>query len=189
MDYYITIHRIYVNCTSLIHDDLLMYTWYNIGKHGWYCLYCLCCAVACSNSDRAVSGKAFAWRLLGMMPSISRAATLAQSDEWRSHWRTRLYHSCIDILAQQINDLIGRDMFFRFGAQMYRCSSVFLDFLCMDGDSVSNAIMCPTTQCMSCWCLKDQLSATDIYICHMYYLLQSYIQHIFHGFKSYMSGS
>ena len=72
-------------------------------------------AVASRNNDRTVAGKSFAWRLLGMMPSISKAATVSQTDDWRSDRRTRLYHSCIDILVQQINDLSGRDIHFRFG--------------------------------------------------------------------------
>ena len=124
--------------------------------------YCLFWAVASRNNDRTVASKAFAWRLLGMMPSISKAATIVQSDEWRSERRTRLYHSCVDILAQQINDLTGRDIFLRFGDQKYRRSRVFVDFLCMDGDEVSNATMCPTTRCTSCWCPKLQMSDTDI---------------------------
>ena len=97
-----------------------------------------------------------------MMPSISKAATIVQNDEWRSERRTGLYHSCVDILAQQINDLTGRDIFLRFGDQKYRRSRVFVDFLCMDGDEVSNATMCPTTRCASCWCPKLQMSDTDI---------------------------
>ena len=48
-------------------------------------------------------------------------------------------------LVQQINDLSGRDIHFRFGDHLYRRSRVFLDFLCMDGDEVSSATMCPTT--------------------------------------------
>jgi hypothetical protein len=100
-----------------------------------------------------------------MMLSISKAATVAQTDEWLSDLRTRLYHSCIDIvgfLAQQINDLTGRDVFFRFGDQKYRHSRAFLDFLCMDGDEVSNATRCSTTQCASCCCPKDQLTDPDV---------------------------
>lgn len=117
--------------------------------------------VASRNNDRTVGGKAFAWRLLGMMPSISKAATVSQTDEWRAERRTRLYHSCIDILVQQINELTGRDVFLRFGDQQFRRSRVFLDFLSMDGDEVSHATMCPTVQCPSCWCPRDQLDCTD----------------------------
>ena len=96
-----------------------------------------------------------------MMPSISKAATVSQTDEWRAARRTRLYHSCMDILVDQINDLTGRDVFLRFGDQKFRNSRVFLDFLSMDGDEVSNATMCPTVQCPSCWCPRDKLDDTD----------------------------
>ncbi len=71
-------------------------------------------AVASRSNDRTVSGKAYAWRLLGMMPAISKAATVAQTSEWREERRTRLYHSCIDILVEQINDLTGRDIHIRY---------------------------------------------------------------------------
>ena len=121
-------------------------------------------AVASRNNDRTVAGKSFAWRMLGMMPSLSKAATVLQTDEWRSERRAQLYHSCIDILAEQINDLTGRDMHFRFGDHKYRRSRVFLDFLSMDGDEVSTATMCPTTQCTSYWCPKQQLSDPDVVI-------------------------
>jgi hypothetical protein len=97
-----------------------------------------------------------------MMPSISKAATVAQTDEWRSDRKTRLYHSCIDILAQEIDELTERDMFFRFGDQKYRRLRVFLNFLCMEGDEVSNATMYLTTQCTNCWCPKDLLSDTYV---------------------------
>ncbi len=51
-----------------------------------------------------MSGKAYAWRLLGVMPAISKAATVAQTTEWLAEQQTLLYHLCIDILVQQIND-------------------------------------------------------------------------------------
>ena len=143
----------------------LLYTWhvenvYLTGlKNKWYIFPCF--TVASSNNDRTVGGKTFAWRLLGMMPSISKAATVAKTYEWRSERRTRLYHSCIDILVEQINDLCWRDVFLRFGDQLFRRCRVFLDFLSMDGDEVSHATMCPTVQCPSCWCPREQLHDTD----------------------------
>ena len=99
---------------------------------------------------QSVASKAYAWRLLGMMPAISKTATVSQTDEWRANHRVRLYHSCIDILSTRINDLVGRDVYIRFADNMTRRSRVFLDFLCMDGDEVSTATMCPTTQCTTC---------------------------------------
>ncbi len=103
--------------------------------------------MASRNNDRTVSGKAYAWRLLGMMPAISKAATVAQTTEWRAEWRTRLYHSCIDILVDQINYLTGRDMYVRYADKLVlrsrrRRSRVLKDVLSMDGDEVSTATMC-----------------------------------------------
>jgi hypothetical protein len=116
--------------------------------------------VASSNNNSTVSGKAYAWRLLGMMPAISKAATVAQTTEWRAERRTRLYHSCIDILVEQINDWTGRDIHIWYADILVQRSRVFMDFLSMDCDEVSTAAMCPTTQCTSCWCPKDQLQDT-----------------------------
>ncbi len=130
---------------------------YQLYIHSYHMFF----AVASRNNDRTVSGKAYAWRLLGMMPAISKAATVAQTPEWRAERRTRLYHSCIDILVQQINDLNGRDIHIRYANKLVRRSRVFMDFLSMDGDEVSTATMCPTTQCTSCWCPRDLLHDTD----------------------------
>jgi hypothetical protein len=63
-----------------------------------------------------------------MMPDISKAATVAQTSEWRAERRTRLYHSCIDILVAQINDLTGRDIHIRYADKLVRRSRVFMDF-------------------------------------------------------------
>ena len=123
--------------------------------------YTLLFAVASRNNDLTVSGTAYAWRLLGMMPAVSKAATVAQTSEWRAERRTRLYHSCIDILVAQINDLTGRDIHIRYADKMVRRSSVLMDFLSMDGDEVSTATMCPTTQCASGWCPREQLQDSD----------------------------
>ena len=36
----------------------------------------------------------------------------------------------------------------------------FPGFFCVDGDEVSTATMCPTTQCTTCWCPRDSLVST-----------------------------
>ncbi len=117
--------------------------------------------MASLNNNRTVSGKAYAWRLLGMMPDISKATDAAQTSEWRAERQTRLYLSCIDILVAQINDLTGRDIHIRYADKLVQHSHVFMDFLSMDGDEVSTATMCPTTQWASCWCPREQLHDSD----------------------------
>jgi hypothetical protein len=93
--------------------------------------------------------------------TISTAATVAQTTEWRAERRTRLFQSCIDILVKQINDLTGRDIHIRYADKLVLYSRVFMDFLSMEGDEVSTATMCPTKQCTSCWCPRDQLHDPD----------------------------
>ncbi len=51
--------------------------------------------VTVCNLNLAVSGKACAWRVLGMMPSLRKCATLDQTDSWRKASRLRLHHACI----------------------------------------------------------------------------------------------
>jgi hypothetical protein len=54
------------------------------------------------NLNSVVSGKACAWRVLGMMPSLRKSATLAQTDTWRKDRRLRLHHACIDHVVQTV---------------------------------------------------------------------------------------
>jgi hypothetical protein len=103
-----------------IYNVYSIYVIYFAYIHGIYiastCL--LSVHVPSRNNDCTVSGKAYAWQLLGMMPGISKATTVAQTSEWRAERRTRLYHSCIDILVAQINDLTGRDIHIRYADKM-----------------------------------------------------------------------
>ena len=65
--------------------------------------------VTVSNLNSVVSGKACAWRVLGMMPSLRKSATLAQSDTWRKDRRLRLHHACISHLVEMINKFGSED--------------------------------------------------------------------------------
>ena len=58
--------------------------------------------VTVSNLNSVVSGKACAWRVLGMMPSIRKSATLAQTDTWRKDRRRRLHHEGLSPIASSI---------------------------------------------------------------------------------------
>jgi hypothetical protein len=60
--------------------------------------------ISVRNLSSVVSGKARAWRVLGMMPSLRKSATLAQSDTWRKDRRLRLHHACIAHVVEMINE-------------------------------------------------------------------------------------
>ena len=65
--------------------------------------------VTLRNLNSVVSGKACAWRVLGMMPSLRKSATLAQTDNWRKDRRLRLHHAGISHIVNMINKFGSED--------------------------------------------------------------------------------
>ncbi len=61
------------------------------------------------NHNSVVSGKARTWRVLGVMPSLRKSATRAQSDKWRKESRRRLHHACIAHVVDMVNRFCGED--------------------------------------------------------------------------------
>ena len=47
------------------------------------------------NLDSVVSGKAMAWRVLGMLPSFKKSATPNETDDWRRQRSLGMHHACI----------------------------------------------------------------------------------------------
>jgi hypothetical protein len=67
--------------------------------------------VTVCNLNLAVSGKACAWRVLGMMPSLRKSATLDQTDSWRKDRRLRLHHACIAHVADMVTKFGSEDKY------------------------------------------------------------------------------
>jgi hypothetical protein len=67
--------------------------------------------VTVRNLNSVVSGKSSAWRVLGMIPSIRKSATLQQDDTWRKDRRLRLHHACIAKVADMINKFGSEDKY------------------------------------------------------------------------------
>jgi hypothetical protein len=65
--------------------------------------------VTVRNLNSVVSGKACAWRVLGMMPSLKKSATLAQTDSWRKDRRLRLHHAGLSHIVNMINKFGSED--------------------------------------------------------------------------------
>ncbi len=61
------------------------------------------------NLHSVVSGKVCRWRVLGMMPSLQKSATLAQTDRWRGDRRLRLHHACIAHVVEMVNGCCSED--------------------------------------------------------------------------------
>ena len=67
--------------------------------------------VTVRNLNSTVSGKTCAWRVLGMMPSLKKSATLAQTDTWRKERRLRLHHAGLSHITAMINKFGSEDMY------------------------------------------------------------------------------
>ena len=67
--------------------------------------------VTVRNLNSVVSGKACAWRVLGMMPSIRKSVTLAQADTWRKDRRLRLHHTGLSHIAKMIAKFGSEDKY------------------------------------------------------------------------------
>ena len=67
--------------------------------------------VTVRNLNSVVSGKACAWRVLGMIPSVQKSATLKENDTWRKNRRLRLHHACIEKVVCMINKFCSVDKY------------------------------------------------------------------------------
>ena len=65
--------------------------------------------VTLRNLSSVVSGKTAAWRVLGMLPSLRKSVTLAQTDTWRKERRLRLHHAGIAHLVKMVNKFASED--------------------------------------------------------------------------------
>ncbi len=62
------------------------------------------------NLDSPVSGKAMAWRVLGMLPDFKKSSTPNESDEWRRQHRLEMHHVCIKHVVDSIKNFCDKDV-------------------------------------------------------------------------------
>ncbi len=65
--------------------------------------------VTLRNLTTAVSGKEAAWRVLGMMPSLRKSATLEQTDTWCKECRQCLHLAGLAHLVEMVNKFASED--------------------------------------------------------------------------------
>ncbi len=104
-------------------------------------------AVGCLNNDRFVLAKSYAWRPLALLPILKGSACLETNDDWVRHRRMELYHSSMDHIIADINELCSKDMYLRFADGQVRCSRPLYHLLVMDGQEVGAALKCDVNQC------------------------------------------
>ncbi len=61
------------------------------------------------NLNSVVSGKAAAWLVLGMMPTLRKRTTLDQTDTWRKDLQLRLHHAGITHVMEMVNKFASKD--------------------------------------------------------------------------------
>jgi hypothetical protein len=110
------------------------------------------------NLNSTVSGKACAWRVLGMMPNLRKSATLAQTETWRKERRLRLHHACIEHVVQMVNKFGAEDKYLLCADGVVRRVRAYLDSLSMDGAEVAINCLCSVRSCATCWCPDDELA-------------------------------
>jgi hypothetical protein len=75
-----------------------------------------------------------------------------------------LYHSSINHVIAEINELCSKDMYLQFADGQVRCSRAFYHLLVMDGQKVGAALKCDVNQCPGpvCTCPHSELDRTDV---------------------------
>ena len=61
------------------------------------------------NQSLAVSGKSFAWRVLGMLPALKKKPAVAQSNACRAQRRLRLHHACMKHVVDFVKRFCSAD--------------------------------------------------------------------------------
>jgi hypothetical protein len=109
-----------------------------------------------------VAGQPVAWRILGLLPVLSTAANACMSQKQRSLRRLNLFHKCLAILVEKINAFCSEDQTLVWADNKARVTRAFMHFLLTDGLEASVNSLCPTTNCLSCWCPADRLDDTEV---------------------------
>ncbi len=83
--------------------------------------------VTVCNLSSVVSGKASALRVLGMIPSVRKSATLKENDSWRKNRRLRLHHACIEKVVCMINKFCSEDKYLLCAdGQVHTCTFMYI---------------------------------------------------------------
>ena len=120
-------------------------------------------AVGCLNNDRSVLSKSYAWRPLALLPILKGSACTETNDDRIRHRRAELYHSSMEHIIADINELCSKDIYIRFADGQVRCSRAFYHLLVMDGQEVGAALMYDVNRYPVCTCPHSELDRTDVF--------------------------
>ncbi len=86
------------------------------------------------NIDRSVLAMSYTWRPLALLPILkgSACAETNDRDDWICHRRMEMYHSSMDHIIADKNELCSKDIYLRFADDQVRCSRAFYHLLVMN---------------------------------------------------------
>ncbi len=147
---YIQVHTVFVPaCTWYVHVHTCFYFYTSV-----------------------VSGKAAAWRVLGMMHSLRKRATLKQSDTWLKERRLRLHHAGLAHLVDMVNKFVSEDMHVQ--TSMYWVRTKILQRMLFYVVCLWETIVCAWHVCCGAPTLNQCPYEDPTYMILFWYLLSTY---------------
>ena len=105
--------------------------------------------------------KSYAWRPLGCLPIMKNKLMDIRDPTQQARRRLGLYHDCLELIIEEINELIKNSFHIRFADRKVRLCQGFYSFFSMDGEEVAATLLCSTGDCPVCECPKEELDCTD----------------------------
>lgn len=118
--------------------------------------------VTSRNISLSMSSSPIAYRVLGLLPIISKAANCRKSNSWINERRCKLLHACVREIVKRINQFCSEDHQLKYPDGLTRITRGFLHHLITDGLESALNTLCTTSNCASCWCPADKLHDTSV---------------------------
>ena len=117
-------------------------------------------SVGSLNNDRTVMSRPYAWRPLACLPILKGGSFPNTDVEWQRRRRLSVYHSAMEHIVDDVNEICSTDRHYRFADKVVRCGRGFWHFLSIDGAEIACATLCDTHNCPTCECPREDLDST-----------------------------
>ena len=117
-------------------------------------------SVGSLNNDRTVMARPYAWRPLACLHILKGGSFTNTDVEWQRRRRLSVYHSAMEHIVDDVNEICSTDRHYRFADKVVRCGRGFWHFLSLDGAEIACATLCDTHNCPTCECPREDLDST-----------------------------
>jgi hypothetical protein len=133
--------------------------------------------VTTRNIDLVSQSRPYAWRVLGLLPSITSALNECMSGNQKAERRQRALHDSMEHAMAEVSKLCSKRIMMRFADGKYRWAQTFVHFFIMDGAEQAQHACTSVQQCFRCTAGRKELSVTDRcgWIAHVFCLFFSII--------------